>query len=213
MIHKQYLAIILIPYFLCEHVVKPEELQVICYICGGDPTATVTLPEALVTLAALGFPDDSIACGELNDLGQQSLLFESECAALIADPTIYPTCGCSAAGTVPSSTAAPIAAPVATPVVAPTTPAPVVAPVTPAPVVAPVTPAPIIAPVTPAPVLSPLTPTGLMTPAPVIAPSTPAPIAPAYPTTSMPLPASVRVPNASSVRIPTSPSQRVPTSV
>ena len=213
--HGESLAFILFAILSAIQTGKADEQQDVCYICNGDPTANITIPEAVIDLTILGLPGETITCLELFRFGTEGLLFADECAAILAEPTIATTCGCTAVAApiapTPVATAAPIPllptiatqAPItAAPVL---TPAPVIAPVTLPPTFAPITPAPILttaAPVTPAPVLTTAAPV-LVTPAPIV-PTTQAP-AIGLPTGAP----SRRAPTAESQRVPVLPENRI----
>jgi hypothetical protein len=179
------LGSIIISFF---HDVVLADESVVCFICGGDATATISIPDGIVSLAAIGEPDQTLRCDELYQSGLEGLLFRAECDALIADTTIPVTCGCSVTAPATPVTPAPVAA----------TPAPFLA--TPAPVLT--TAAPVVT--TPAPVIT--------TPAPAVAPVTQAPILPTPPIpTAVTQPPSRRAPYAASQRVPNLPEMPVGT--
>ena len=181
--------------------------EVVCYVCGGDPNAVMNNPDALVPLNFLNQPTQQVKCSEIYDAGLQSLLFQNECDAAIADPLVQNTCACSNASGPPVATPSVTAAPGGTPAPVIGTPAPVIgtpAPVigTPAPVIG--TPAPVIG--TPAPIITTPAPISVSTLVPTVTPgaATPAPVIPTPPVGPPPtqVAPSVRAPEASSQRVP-----------
>jgi hypothetical protein len=214
-----FLWIVMILVFLQNNILLVTgQGEVVCYVCGGDPNAVMNNPDALVPLNFLNQPTQQVKCSEIYDAGLQSLLFQNECDAAIADPLVQNTCGCSNASggpttgppvATPSVTAAPGGTPapvIGTPAPVIGTPAPVIG--TPAPVIG--TPAPVIA--TPAPIIATQAPITVSTLVPTVTPgtTTPAPVVPTAPVGPPPpqVAPSVRAPEASSQRVPETQRQR-----
>jgi hypothetical protein len=150
----------------------------VCYVCGGDATATISNPDVLVDIPPeFGAPVDQATCEQIYQAGLIGLIPADACAIIIADIGAQTLCGCS---NIQPPTNAPVALP--SPVAEPT---PVAAPVIPSP-----TPGTPVAPTPTAPV-APVVPTSV-TPSPVAVPPV---VAPPIDTTPVPAPSDTKPPS------------------
>jgi hypothetical protein len=92
----------------------------ICYICGGDPNATITNPTVLITIPPeFGSPMDQLTCDQIEQAGLSGFIPVDACTIFENDVASQALCGCSNL----STTGAPVVAPVSTPApVVPTSP-------------------------------------------------------------------------------------------
>jgi hypothetical protein len=80
-----------------------------CYICNGDPTATIANPNARITEIA-GVAGNA-TCQQLFQAGVTALINGPDCALLFSDPSYQVTCGCSNLNGAPSAPFAPMVPP------------------------------------------------------------------------------------------------------
>jgi hypothetical protein len=80
-----------------------------CYICGGDPTATIAYPSARIYEIA-GFQGNG-TCQQLFQAGVTALITGETCALILSDPSYQATCGCSNLNGSPTAPFAPALSP------------------------------------------------------------------------------------------------------
>jgi hypothetical protein len=147
MLHSQLGYIGLATTFLLASPVSAQ--NPICYVCSGDPDATISNPDALIDVPPeFNLPVTQASCFQVFQAGLSNLIPAEACDLIVEDVDAQIFCGCS---NIVNPVAAPVAAPKPIPV---DTPSPITVPVaTPTPIAVPNdTPTPVALPgVTPVP--------------------------------------------------------------
>jgi hypothetical protein len=91
----------------------------ICYVCGGDPNATVTNPDLLVDIPPeLNAEAAQASCLQIYQAGLNQLITREQCDAILLNVDAQAFCGCSnivdfAPNSTPTTKAVPVPVPVA----------------------------------------------------------------------------------------------------
>jgi hypothetical protein len=92
----QFIHISLVSAFLLISTVKAQAANPVCYVCGGDPTATIGNPEVLIDIPPeYNAPAPQATCQQIYQAGLDNLISAEACDGieLLVDAQIM--CGCS----------------------------------------------------------------------------------------------------------------------